>query len=256
MRVQKRYILLGVVFLVLVSFFVNLPFLFDKKESKEIDIDKGKIAVISDLHLESNPRDLTCIGDYLKNEEISLLILNGDVFDKRHKTPLKEEDLVYIQSRLGIENNDSFDIIYLLSSYNHDPYLREEYKIDDDKKIEVWEGPIILKINKKEETKESFYIFHGDYIFSGYNIGIASVVNKLNSSLLYEQFAKLVIGGEKDEWIILSHSHIPGIDYQRKVANTGSWIKRYIANTDTAILIDASEQNEHLEVILVEVPCN
>ena len=74
--------------------------------------------------------------------------------------------------------------------------------------------------------------------------------------MLYEQFAKLVIGGEKDEWIILSHSHIPGIDYQRKVANTGSWIKRYIANTDTAILIDASEQNEHLEVILVEVPCN
>lgn len=246
MKIKKRYIFLAVIFVILTISLSNLPFLFDGKESKEMMVDDEKIIVISDLHLDSNFRDLTCIGDYLKKENVSLLILNGDVFDKRYKTPLKNEDFVYLQSRLGIKDNSFLKVIYLPSLYNHDPYLNDIQDLKKDN-IEVFKGILNLKTGN-----DDFYIFHGDYILSGYNTGIASIINKLSANLIYEQFAKAVTSKEKDGWFILSHSHIPGIDYQNNVANTGCWINRYISNTDTAILINGENDST---VNLIKIPC-
>lgn len=250
MKVQKKYILWALALIVLGILLTGFPFLFKKEfDFKEMDFNDGKAVVVSDLHLDSNPRDLTCVGDYLNNENVSLLILNGDVFDKKHKDPLKKEDLDYVKERLGIEDGSSFDIIYLLSSYNHDPYLKlsKDFKEEN---VDVLESALALKTGN-----EKFYIFHGDYILSGYNTGIASIVNKLSANLLYEKFAKIVINEGKDNWVILSHSHVPGINQKAKVANTGSWINRFVSSKNTAVLIEVTGGQKSL-IDLVKIPCD
>lgn len=251
MRIRKIQIFLIIFLLFLGLVFLSFPFLFEKEiEFKEVVSNREKTLVISDLHLESNPRNLNCIGNYLEENKIPLLVLNGDIFDKQHKKEFKEEFLDNIKEELEIKDKFPSDIVYNLSLYNHDPYLKKESKgfQINNIKVNVIQG--ILKLKIEEET---FYIFHGDYIMSN-SIGIAALINKLTSNLIWERLAKKVIMAEEDDWVILSHSHIPGIDYQRKLANTGSWTRKYIGNTDTAILIEA-EDKDQTNVSLIKIPC-
>lgn len=230
--------------------FFNFPFLFEKEiYSQEISLDEGKIIIISDLHLDSNSRDLSCIGNYLKENDIPYLIINGDLFDKLHKERFREELLEEAKGKLAIREGSPENIIYILALYNHDPYLEVKTKEfqEDDKETVVLRG--ILKLRAQEQL---FYIFHGDYAISN-TIGIAAFVNKLTSNLFFERFAKKVLRAEKEAWVILGHSHIPGIDYENKVANSGCWINRIIPNTDTAILIDIGELGTRVN--LIKIPC-
>ena len=242
-----------IIFLLLLGFvFLSFSFLFQKEVYfEEVSLTEEKVMIISDLHLESNPRNLNCIGDYLKENDISLLIINGDLFDKMHKEEFKEELLEEARGRLAIKEDLPCDIIYILALYSHDPYLEEESKSfrENDKEIDVLRG--ILKLKAEDEL---FYIFHGDYVLNNIGLGLASLINKLTSNLFYERLAKMVIGAEKEEWVMLGHSHVPGIDYERKVANSGLWIERIYSPTDTAILIEVEEELEP-EVTLIEIPC-
>jgi predicted phosphodiesterase len=250
---MKKIQIFLIIFLLLLGFvFLSFSFLFQKEVYfEEVSLTEEKVMIISDLHLESNPRNLNCIGDYLKENDISLLIINGDLFDKMHKEEFKEELLEEARGRLAIKEELPCDIIYILALYSHDPYLEEESKNfrENDKEIDVLRG--ILKLKAEDEL---FYIFHGDYVLNSIGLGLASLINKLTSNLFYERFAKMVIGAEKEEWVMLGHSHVPGIDHERKVANSGLWIERIYSPTDTAILIEIEEGLEP-EVTLVEVPC-
>ena len=231
--------------------FFSFPFLWDEKiYFEELFLDEGKVLIVSDLHLESNPRNLTCIGDYLKENDISYFIINGDLFDKMHNEEFKEEFLKEGKERLAIEKNPPYNIIYILALYNHDPYL----KVDSGQFAKNGEGSTVLKgALKLKAEEELFYIFHGDYAIS-YGIGIPALINKLTSNLFFESFTKWAIGAEKEDWIILGHSHIPGIDYEKRVANSGCWINRIVSSTDTAILIEAGEELE-TEISLIKIPC-
>ena len=43
---------------------------------------------------------------------------------------------------------------------------------------------------------------------------------------------KRLIGVEGHTWFIASHSHVPGIDFDSKVTNTGSWLKSAILSPE------------------------
>lgn len=247
---KKRYIVLIVLFLILIFCFVNSPFLFRKINFQEKNIEGNKALIISDLHLESNHRNLTCIGNYLEENEIPLLILNGDVFDKKHKEYFQPELLYNVEERLGIKTDFPSEVIYNLSFYSHDPRFKDgdqSFQIRGEN-FDIFQGVIALKTNS-----ETFDILHGDYIVND-TIGVTALINKLTSTLLWERIVKDAIGVDKNNWVILSHSHVPGIDYQRKIANTGTWMNRYLSSTDTAILI-ISNSNKEPSVALVKIPC-
>lgn len=248
---KKRYIVLIVIFLILIFCFVNCPFLFGKINFQEKNLEGNKALIISDLHLENNHRDLTCIGDYLEENGISFLILNGDIFDKKHKEHFQPELLYDIEERLGMKTDFPSNVIYNFAFYSHDPRLKaketQNFQING-KKFDVFQGIIELKADGK-----TFDILHGDYILND-TISVASLINKLTPSLLWERIVKNAVGIDENNWAILSHSHVPGIDYQRKIANTGTWINRYFSSTDTAILIMA-DNNKEPSVALVKIPC-
>jgi len=249
-RIQIQIFLI-IIFLILGGFtFFSFPFLHDEIYFENLFLDEGKVLIVSDLHLESNPRDLTCIGDYLKENDISYFIINGDLFDKMHNEAFKEELLEEGKRRMAIEENPLCNIIYIPAVYNHDPYLETNYRQFQENGYET----AFLKGGLKLKTEDNlFYIFHGDYAVSN-GIVVAALINKITSTLLFEDFAKWVVGAKKEDWVILGHSHIPGIDYERKVANSGCWINRIVSSTDTAVLIE-SEKDSETEISLIEIPC-
>jgi len=249
MRMRKIHILLIIIFFLGGIVFLSFPFLFKNKiYYQEVSLERGKVMIISDLHLDSNPRDLSCIGDYLEENDVSLLVFNGDLFDMLHREEFKEEFLEEAIKRLDIEESSVNKIIYILALYNHDPYLKESKYFEDEKGNLVLSG--ILKLKTEEEL---LHIFHGDYVVNSIGIGVLTLVNKFASPLFYERLTKRILQAE--EWIILGHSHVSGIDYDRRIANSGTWINRIFPNTDTAILIEAKGELEP-KVDLVKIPCD
>lgn len=235
----------------LIGFLIyNSPFIWDRNlYSEEISLQEGKVLVISDLHLDSNPRDLSCIGNFLTENNISHLVVNGDIFDVKSEEKFEDYFLNRVRNELAIKGVFPQNITYVLAPYNHDPDIDENsIKLEKDgRNIAIMSG--ILKIKTNDSL---FYIFHGDYFMK--KGAMPFLLGKLSKGLLYERLGKLTIGAEKNDWVIMAHSHIPGIDYERKVANSGSWINRGILNTDTGILIEVSSAAD-TKVNLVKIPC-
>lgn len=250
MKPRKTQIILIVFLFIGIFIFFSFPFVFKSEIYVEkMSFDEGKVMIISDLHLDSNPRNLSCIGNFLEENDISLLILNGDLFDKLNKEEFKERFLEEALAKLNLEEGSIDKVIYILALYNHDPYLETNKQIfGDGTEILVLNG--ILNLSSGEE---SFHIFHGDYILNSIGIGVGSLINKLTSTLFFERFAKNILQIE-EEWLIMGHSHVLGIDYERKIANSGCWINRIFSKTDTTILIETDEAFEP-KVTLIEVPC-
>ena len=84
---NNRNFFITVFILLLIGGFVRfeLPFLYKERISQySVYVNSGNIGVISDLHLDSNSRDLTFIGNYLNERKIDYLVINGDLFEKKH----------------------------------------------------------------------------------------------------------------------------------------------------------------------------
>ncbi|WP_243679629.1 hypothetical protein [Vulcanisaeta souniana] len=50
---------------------------------------------------------------------------------------------------------------------------------------------------------------------------------------------------------MIGHTHVPNINNELRIANTGSWLNRFINATDTAIVINGSGNVE-----LINIKCN
>lgn len=246
---RKRKIILIVFFSLFVGFLIfNLPFIYERDiQNYDLSIDSGKIAIISDLHLDSNFRNLNCIGDYLTQAGVDYLIINGDLFDKMHQRELNEELLRGAIERIGIENSGVIKIIYVTAFYNHDPYLERVSRFNvDDLEILALRGTLKLR-----GTNTNFYILHGDYIIR-HLVFLASLADIFLPNLPYEGFARKMLKIKGNDWVILGYSHIPGIDFERKLANAGCWIERILPNSDTMLLIKI---NKIAEISILKVPC-
>jgi len=240
--------------ILLIMAILLFPFLRGEKlYIKDFPLKEGKAIVISDLHLENNPRDLECIGNYIDSNNISTVIFNGDLFDRKHKEKFDEKLIKEAKKKLGIKDKKLKDIILILALYGHDPYL------EGDKKEVLVSGEnfntlIIEGGLKLQADDETFYIAHGDFATTSTGVAGMSLINKITSGLYYEKFAKKVADIEDDDWLLLGHSHIFGIDYKNKVANSGCWIKRIVSNTDTIILIE-NTRKKNPKISLIKIPC-
>ncbi len=134
-----------------------------------------------------------------------------------------------------------------MAMYDHDPrigYGEVKYFIDGVNVRVVRGGVVKLVIGGR-----TFWFLHGDYVVK--NGLIASLMNKLFSGS-YDKLVRFAVraGGEGD-WVVIGHTHVPSINTELRVANTGSWINRLISATDTAIVIDGSGN-----VKLINIKCS
>jgi hypothetical protein len=81
---------------------------------------------------------------------------------------------------------------------------------------------------------------HGDQAFGG-SFGFA--ISIVTRNLLLERFWKERMGISTDTWVIMGHTHVPGIDRTVKVANTGGWVETPLG-TPIGRGISVNEQGE------------
>jgi len=54
-----------------------------------------------------------------------------------------------------------------------------------------------------------------------------------------------------DAWLICGHTHLPGIDRNCRIANTGSWKgKISVKPTYTAVIVDTEKDHVEIENVL------
>ena len=253
-----KYLILGIsIVITLLIIIYELPFTYIYHiNSISIDLSNSNIiAIISDLHIENNPKNLTCIGNFLKKLNIQLLIIDGDLFDELNLRKLTINEiksyLNYAIDRLGLESSNVKKIYYITALFNHDPIIENDLNISLNKfNILMHRGMAILYF-----CNSKIYILHGDYVIrNGILAAIINVFSTLfNKSLVFEKFTKSVLNISEDSWIILGHSHLPGIDYVNKIVNLGSWIDRFIKSSNTLALIYC--ENNNLKIYLVKLNC-
>lgn len=251
-KIKRVTIVTIIVFVLAITTLFAFPFLSEGKIfKKEMQLDKKKTLIISDLHLDSNPRELSCIRNYIKENKISYLIINGDLFDKKHSQRFTPKMFNKAYKELGLKQTDLEKIVYILAYQYHDPKIpKKEIQefTKDKKKVLAFKGLLELKTQK-----EKINISHGDYLLSAVTTGGASIISKLSPNMIYEKFFKSMLEIEEDEWLIIGHTHVAGIDYKSKVANTGSWINRIFPASDTGILIKNNPNSQN--VSLITIPC-
>ncbi|WP_243679401.1 hypothetical protein [Vulcanisaeta distributa] len=75
-------------------------------------------------------------------------------------------------------------------------------------------------------------------------------MNKLlNGS--YDRLVRFILRARRDDWVVIGHTHVPNINNGLRIANTGSWIDRFISATNTAIVINGLGNVE-----LISIKCN
>ncbi len=227
--------------LIIILTIYEMPFIYDNAYVKTVELNEdSSIIAVSDLHLESNTRDLNCIGNYIRsiNQDNNIyLIINGDLFDRAHGQSLSQSHIHELIHRLNLTSIGSLrEVIYVMAMYDHDPrvnYGEVHYEING-VSIKAIHG--VLRVVMGNNT---YWFLHGDYIVK--NGLIASLMNKLLNGA-YDRLVRFTInaktGAKATDWIVIGHTHVPGVNRGLRIVNTGSWIDRFVNATDTAIMID------------------
>ncbi|MGQ4833576.1 MAG: hypothetical protein ACP6IS_06760 [Candidatus Asgardarchaeia archaeon] len=207
-----------------------------------------KILFFSDTHLNSHKKNLEPLARFLLTQKPEYVIIAGDLLDNRKRMNLDEFSILLKDAltRIGVFQLSDIEIFYVTSLSSHDPIINRAYlSITIDKlKVHVIQGALLFKTSSYQ-----FFVLHGDYFSrNGAIAGLINVIMKkaFGKSLWSECFLKKKLNLPINTWLIMGHTHSPGIDNKCKVANTGSWsshIGRYLSNT--VIFVD-EQQNIRL----------
>lgn len=184
----------------------------------------GKTLFISDLHLTANPaleeqfnldfstvQNVVIVGDFLDSQEDFESFgppAGGE--EKRFRTILQEI----------VPRNFSGNIFFV-HARTHDPQNLELAQISFD----GFEFFHVGEYGKFNVNGVSIVTYHGQQLHTGMiGGGIGWLAEKIGKPLPLERLGKKRFGIDEHTWVINGHSHVPGIDKEAKVANTGSFV--------------------------------
>ncbi len=181
--------------------------------------------IVSDIHCRRGTvcKVLECIVDYAKKNGFECIIVIGDLFEDFHEKVSFESLSRELRSILP---EDSYKLVYTTSRSSHDPLIEKKYSLNiGEITVDIYPGPLILKV-----AGIKLYLLHGDSIVP--NGVVAHAVNRLATYLGIHLFLEKLVRKKariRDGWVIMGHTHIPGIDYEKGVANTGAWKNMWVA---------------------------
>ena len=114
-----------------------------------------------------------------------------------------------------------FTIHYVTSRASHDPILDRPMHLCLEG-IEVYVYPRLLIV---EAGASTLLVTHGDMaVYNGLHAFAISLATRMAGEKLYlEKRLKKKLRLPKEWWLVMGHTHIPGVDYEARVANAGSW---------------------------------
>ena len=242
------------VFLVLVSpffyFALTVPMLYYDiglverpcRDVRTIELN-GLTLFVGDIHTSgarSDSEKFQGLAEYVKTRAVSNVVVLGDLFrwrsDYDSLVPQlrdREEVIKWVLDILGLLGQ-GLTVYLVLGDTSHDPQdLNVNLEFDHTKFVSIGKCGMF-------QTHELTVIgLHGDQACEGPS-GFA--ISVLASSMLLERAWKERMDIPSDTWVIMAHTHVPGIDYAAKVANTGGWTETPLIRAPTAMGIVVDEQ--------------
>lgn len=208
------------------------------------------LLVVSDIHYNFCDPMVSTVGDLARVLGVKYVVIAGDLIEYRTRVTIEElRKLLSDVLRTLHLTNFSGEVVYVRSMTSHDPIPpREELRVEV-AGTRVWVLTGILVI---ETSGPKIYVLHGDYLCR--NGFLAHLVNRLLGPLLLERVGRVVLGLHERDWLIMGHTHIPGLDSGARVANCGCWMRKFLRNwvTRTGILVEVTEEDVYCT--LIEVP--
>lgn len=200
--------------------------------------EDSKILIVSDLHMQPLNIVFKPLKKIIESKNIKYLVVAGDFIEYKHKR-IEQEKLSKILAKIlrKLEIREESTIFWVLSKTSHDPQVSENTIFEiNSTKVYILDG--ILKLILKNFT---IYVTHGDY--ASRDGAIAATINRMlklfGKKLFLENLLKKILKLEQDSWLIMGHTHLPGINNQNKVANCGAWSGHFLRKeTNTGILIE------------------
>ena len=194
-----------------------------KRPIIRVKVAGGLIAVISDLHLrDARSKVDPAINEFLLSMNVKYVIVAGDLFDRYHRGFDQRRLHLTLASTFGDLCKRGVNVYYVVSSSSHDPIPPKDVIkfLCYGSEILVVKGVLAL-----EAEGLTLYVTHGDYASRNGFLArlIERVASALGQRLLLERRVKKALGIPQDSWLVMGHTHLPGVDYRRRVANCGAW---------------------------------
>lgn len=177
----------------------------------------GSALFVSDFQLRTSDLD---VHFSLPLEGIEHLVIVGDLFNSPaefYKMGSSDEERLANALATCIPAEFSGTIFYIYG--NHDPVLQREEFLVGQHRIRFFKEFVQFVIQGT-----SVIVFHGHQLHDGLiGGGVSWLAQKLHRPLPFERLAKKRYGIDTHTWLVTGHSHVPAIDHENKIANTGSF---------------------------------
>ncbi|ABL77537.1 metallophosphoesterase family protein [Thermofilum pendens] len=180
-----------------------------------------KALFASDTHCRRGRkcRALEILASIAEREGAECLFVAGDLFDNFH---FKASRRLLIEEFSKIIDVERLPAVFAasLSSSSHDPLLDSPLEeIIDGKRLLFSNGAVEVQVGGRQ-----FIVIHGDRLVgSGVLAFLLNFVAERLGRKLYLEEAHRRVLGLGDEWLVMGHTHIPGIDREKRLVNLGSW---------------------------------
>ena len=211
-----------------------IPGLFKKPLNRVLEVElEDPVVVVSDIH-----NDCSLPPEFLnKIKEIKpkAVVFAGDLFDEAHKPVSVATLKKMLEPKVMLLPDSVEKVVYVLSLASHDPIVRDEVI-----ELEYFSRKVIVikRCLKLSTNSLEVYITHGD--ISCPNGALAHIINRLASLIGVSLFLEKLLKRRLEDrcWLIMGHTHIPGICQEYRVANTGSWKEYYRRASKSFVLIN------------------
>jgi UDP-2,3-diacylglucosamine pyrophosphatase LpxH len=181
-------------------------------------IELERAVMVSDLHCKPGSCKVGEIAGLAAREGASLVIL-GDLFDDLHREV--GDDELERALRAVFRGVAGLEIYYVTSGSSHDPILKRETHLRlESLSVHVYPRALIARVGRLR-----MFLTHGDLALRNgahaFLVNVAAMT--LGKRLYLEKALKKKLRLPSDWWLVMGHTHIPGIDREARVANTGSW---------------------------------
>ncbi len=186
----------------------------------------GTTLFLGDIHLtfgEDSSR-LSGISQFILSNEVKNLIVVGDLFnspqdaEKILGTKYGVDSAHIILNSIGL-TDENIKVYFVKGFQGHDP-TEFDLNVQQDEVSFRTMGKCARFFNNKTNVTT----IHGDDAFGGLH---GFIFSQMLGKPFFEAWWKDIMNIDDEEWVIMGHSHSPGIDYSRRVANTGGWTNRF-----------------------------
>jgi len=205
---------------------------------------EGAAVMASDLHCRPGRCRAPLLARLARILGAESLIVLGDLFDDMHRLVSPEELRRALKCAFG--DTGGLEVYYVTSGSSHDPILPRDLHFEaGGLRVHAYPGPLVARVDGVWA-----FLTHGDIALrNGAHAFLVNVAAAARGVRLYlEKRLRRALRLPPSWWLIMGHTHIPGMDRSARVANTGSWRELWVAGlpywrppSNTFILVEGGE---------------